>query len=673
MKSSKLTYISTLAVILLASACDDDSNTQNTNTDLCAEYDCSGHGTCQLKSGTPVCICESGYHASEDNLSCESDTVPDKCILNNINCSGHGKCNVKDNDLYCTCDKGYRNDPNNDLHCIIDDTDIPEICKHFDCGGHGVCQDRDGSRYCQCDQNYRHEKTNSLNCVPVCEGVSCGDHGRCTIAEDMHTPKCDCEHGYKESPDPDGPWNICVSMCEGVTCGGYGKCIITESNLAICDCDEFYHTSPDNPWQCVETNYCEGITCNGHGTCSYNNGEAYCECDPDYHHPNDDNLKCVADTDENHNNLRDQYEETNPEARIGEDCSPKSNGSGCHYTNVFCDSFMGYKCSTKCTYDDQCISDDYFCRSDGRCAPKIFETVWTVPNPNMEIEFPGGSGTDCNYTIDWGDGGAPESFTECAEIRKHTYQKSGTYAVRVTGKINDWGCGYKDITEDEFVSVCSSSSRPWENAPADKVYLTEVRSFGPVMLGENAFAGADKLTAISHVDIPNGTITSFSYMFAGAKSFNDSIENWDISEAKDISGIFIDAPSFNQPVDNWNTSNVENMWNAFRDAKEFNQPLSHWDTSKVTNMESMFDGASAFNQPLNDWNTSNVQNMSAMFENAAAFNQSLWLWSVSKVLTSGKYTNMFKNTALSQTNWNEMITKNPVWAEMNKSFLGIKY
>ena len=43
----------------------------------------------------------------------------------------------------------------------------------------------------------------------------------------------------------------------------------------------------------------------------------------------------------------------------------------------------------------------------------------------------------------------------------------------------------------------------------------------------------------------------------------------------------------------------------FYGAISFNQPLNNWDVSNVTNMWSMFKNASSFNQPLNNWNVSN--------------------------------------------------------------------
>ena len=47
----------------------------------------------------------------------------------------------------------------------------------------------------------------------------------------------------------------------------------------------------------------------------------------------------------------------------------------------------------------------------------------------------------------------------------------------------------------------------------------------------------------------------------------------------------------------------------FTEARSFNQPLNNWNVSKVTDMERMFRGATSFNQPLNNWNVSKVTNM----------------------------------------------------------------
>ena len=70
--------------------------------------------------------------------------------------------------------------------------------------------------------------------------------------------------------------------------------------------------------------------------------------------------------------------------------------------------------------------------------------------------------------------------------------------------------------------------------------------------------------------------------------------------------LFNNAWSFNQPLNNWNVSKVEDMSYMFQDATSFNQPLNNWNVSNVTFMNRMFNGARSFNQPLNNWNVSNV-------------------------------------------------------------------
>ena len=56
---------------------------------------------------------------------------------------------------------------------------------------------------------------------------------------------------------------------------------------------------------------------------------------------------------------------------------------------------------------------------------------------------------------------------------------------------------------------------------------------------------------------------------------------------------------FNQSLNNWNVINVRNMNRMFKDARSFNQPLNNWNVSNVTDMGYMFMHANSFNQPLN--------------------------------------------------------------------------
>ena len=44
----------------------------------------------------------------------------------------------------------------------------------------------------------------------------------------------------------------------------------------------------------------------------------------------------------------------------------------------------------------------------------------------------------------------------------------------------------------------------------------------------------------------------------------------------------------------------------FYGATSFNQPLNDWDVSKVTTMQGMFRSTSSFNQPLDQWDVSKL-------------------------------------------------------------------
>ncbi len=85
-----------------------------------------------------------------------------------------------------------------------------------------------------------------------------------------------------------------------------------------------------------------------------------------------------------------------------------------------------------------------------------------------------------------------------------------------------------------------------------------------------------------------------------------------------------------------------------QNASIFNQSLNNWNVSQVTNMESMFENAVLYNQSLNNWSVSGVTNMESMFENALLYNQSIANWNISQV---SNMNNMLKNTSFNKTNY----------------------
>ena len=530
-------------------------------------------------------------------------------------------------------------------------------CAQIDCGGNGICFITvDNTAACQCNPGYHTAENDPVSCVKddeadPCDGVTCSEHGTCTPDAEGNAV-CMCDTGYHT--DDSNPLSCIedVDPCDGVTCSEHGTCTPDAKGNAVCMCDTGYHTDDSNPLSCIaDIDPCDGVTCSDHGTCTLDTeGAALCVCDTGY--VNASATECeveIIDIDGNY--MKDIYD-TAPDH--GKSCISEHD-KGC--STGFCDSFMGYKCSTKCTDDSQCVSSDYFCRNDGRCAPKVFESVWKVSTDDSTLFFPGGSGDTCNYTIDWGDG-STDSYTSCEEYHSHTYASAGTYNIKVTGTINKWSCQKfvnanldpsicgtfcNDAEDDVWYAMCMEACGETQRAICgndlsmdgivDKFpVLIGIESFGPVGLTSRSFANANQLTYVSSKDIPNAnTLTDMGHMFSGAVLFNSDIGNWDTSQTQTMSYMFYGASSFNQSLSAWDTSNVTRMNNMFHYASAFNGDISGWDTSNVTRMNNMFHYASAFNGDISGWDTSNVTEMGYMFDGASAFNQPLNSWNTSKV------------------------------------------
>jgi surface protein len=98
--------------------------------------------------------------------------------------------------------------------------------------------------------------------------------------------------------------------------------------------------------------------------------------------------------------------------------------------------------------------------------------------------------------------------------------------------------------------------------------------------------------------LPN---TSLAYCFEGCVMFDQSIDNWNMSNVINMSYMFalkiiesnynlLFFPNFNQNISNWNTSNVANMSNMFSGNEQFQNggsPLT-LNAISVTNMSDMF-------------------------------------------------------------------------------------
>jgi surface protein len=114
-------------------------------------------------------------------------------------------------------------------------------------------------------------------------------------------------------------------------------------------------------------------------------------------------------------------------------------------------------------------------------------------------------------------------------------------------------------------------------------------------------------------------------LFSAQQAF-DMPQAWNVENVTDMMWMFYGASSFNQSLEQWNVANVTDMSGMFSEAGEFNQPLAKWDvSSNVTDMSKMFYKAIRFNQPLMEWRIENVTDMTDIFEQAMSFNR-IGLW-----------------------------------------------
>ena len=650
-----------------------------------------GNGVCAVRTSTDtaidntaICICEEGYHVTTTNLTeCVADPFS-KCDDPNqdgnkadkVTCSNAGICAIDptDNNPKCICNPGYHQSATDATICEADENP----CTGVDCGTNGECvvepstvPGEAGTAVCLCGPGYKQNDTNHAQCDNICDGIDCNAGGSCAVNPVDNTPICLCGEGYHQNDTVVTQCDLDTDWCakDSVDCGGYGTCM-NAKDKAVCICNDGYHATVEEPTNCIETvlpNPCDGVTCNDKGYCliSYpNNAQCVCETGFSNRLP----TECIeSGADNNSNYMLDIYETASDQ---GTDCLENRNGC-----SDFCDSFMGYKCSTKCTEDSQCTTG-YVCRTDGRCAPEAFETVWYAKTANATINLPTLSvyntetnSYDCDFNINWGDGKS-DHVTNCSNyMTSHTYSNTSerSYNIKVTGKMA-FTCENTVLNNG---SLCQATNQ---------VYLTEVKSFGQVVLLDNAFNHANQLTKVSSIDIPiigdeyhsmqgmfNSTsqfkdpdemlnkwdtsgVTIMSSAFSNTSAFNSPINHWDTSSVIDMHFMFSNAKEFNQPLNDWDTSNVTNMSQMFTQASKFNQPLDNWNTSKVTDMNRMFFMAIDFDQPLNNWNTSKVENMSYMFA-WSAFNQSISNWDTSRVTNMSR---MFYNCVA----FNQPLTKN---------------
>ena len=207
------------------------------------------------------------------------------------------------------------------------------------------------------------------------------------------------------------------------------------------------------------------------------------------------------------------------------------------------------------------------------------------------------------------------------------------------------------------------------NCPTEKVYTVPITGFTGEVSWVLAGAEPEKMGPYANADYPaskkllastnyvvtiTGTYKAFnSYDKAGVDCLR-SVDSWGaktgVSSTRyafynadnltfvaappttvtDMGFMFYSTGKFTQNLNDWDVSNVKNMSAMFRESV-FNGDISNWNVSSVTTFNSMFFSASSFDRDLSSWNTGNATSMNLMFNNATKFKSNLSQWNVSKV------------------------------------------
>ena len=253
-----------------------------------------------------------------------------------------------------------------------------------------------------------------------------------------------------------------------------------------------------------------------------------------------------------------------------------------------------------------------------------------------------------NYTVDWGDGSAPENFTSNA-IAEHTYAYDSisestiydgykqviiTITPQVGSNITAYNFGVKHSADiyyysssnwlDMYVSGTHISSFTfWNRNKA--LFLKKFKAYQQTTLCtnmQNMFMSCSSLRILDLSSFNTSNVTNMAYMFGYCYSLQSiDLSSFNTSKVTNMANMFTNCTSL-QSIDlsSFNTTNVTNMTNMFSYCSSLQSiDLSSFNTSNVTNMTNMFISCSSLQSiDLSSFNTTNVTNMSYMFANCSS-------------------------------------------------------
>ena len=275
-----------------------------------------------------------------------------------------------------------------------------------------------------------------------------------------------------------------------------------------------------------------------------------------------------------------------------------------------------------------------------------------------------------NFNVKTSDGQEFNNIT--APTLTITFPSPGVYTLKISGKFS--GTRYDYVTEgNKIIDILNWGD--WEElqwaragqsfrdcrslttfSAKDAPYLGGLDSQGIV----NMFYNCTNLNAdFSKWDV--SPVSNFGGLFTRCSNFNnDSICNWDMSNATTLAYIFQYASSFNQDLSAWNTANVVIMSGIFNRATVFNGDVSTWNTSSLAgSLYAAFNNC-AFNGDLSGWDTSRVTSMQNLFQSSPFNNNSIVNWDTSLVqeMRYMFYQNQFNHDI---SGWNTSSLRNTSW------------
>ena len=133
------------------------------------------------------------------------------------------------------------------------------------------------------------------------------------------------------------------------------------------------------------------------------------------------------------------------------------------------------------------------------------------------------------------------------------------------------------------------------------------------------FKNVKHIIGLEDWDVSN--VKDMGYMFYKCEKFNSDLSNWDVSNVKNMRDMFCYCENFNSDLSKWNVRTVNDMGYMFNECRSFNSDLSKWDVSSVEDMNCMFWGCKNFNSDLSKWDVSSVEEMYGMFYKCQSLKQ----------------------------------------------------